>query len=102
MYKATVIYGTPTNPAAFDEHYQNVHLPLAGAIPDVQRVEVARGVPGPDGAVGGYVVAELYWADAEAMGKALASEAGAAAIQDAQSIATGGLQLILSEVVLSS
>ncbi len=29
MVKLTVLYGHPTDPAAFDRHYQEVHIPLA-------------------------------------------------------------------------
>ncbi len=40
MYRVTVCYGQPTDPAAFDSHYEQVHVPLV------------RQVPGLTGAVG--------------------------------------------------
>ena len=33
MYRLTVLYGKPTDPAAFDLHYAQVHIPLARQIP---------------------------------------------------------------------
>jgi len=49
VVKLTVLYGPPQDPAAFDEHYENIHVPLAAQIPNVQRFEAGRAV-GMDGA----------------------------------------------------
>ena len=39
MIKLTILYGKPTDPAAFDEHYATTHAPLAAKVPGVQRYE---------------------------------------------------------------
>ena len=39
MVKVVVLYGHPTDPAAFDEYYQQKHIPIAQKIPDVRRFE---------------------------------------------------------------
>jgi uncharacterized protein (TIGR02118 family) len=33
MYRVTVCYGQPTDPAAFDTHYAQVHVPLVRQVP---------------------------------------------------------------------
>lgn len=33
MARLLVLYKTPTNPEAFDNYYQSVHIPLAKKIP---------------------------------------------------------------------
>ena len=33
MYRVTVCYGQPTDPAAFDSHYAQVHVPLVRQVP---------------------------------------------------------------------
>ncbi|MEU6697793.1 EthD family reductase [Pseudonocardia sp. NPDC046786] len=42
VYILTVAYGHPTDPSAFDSHYENVHLPLAGTVPGVRATRVLR------------------------------------------------------------
>ena len=43
MVKLTVLYGPPTDAAAFEDYYANTHLPLAAKLPNVARF---RGVQG--------------------------------------------------------
>ncbi len=33
MYDVVVLYDRPTDPAAFDEHHRQVHVPLVEAMP---------------------------------------------------------------------
>lgn len=88
MMKLTVLYTPPTDPAAFDEHYLSVHMPLAGAMPGLARAETALVTGAPGGGDKPYHrIAELYWADAEAMNASLASEEGVATAKDAIGLA---------------
>lgn len=97
--KLTVLYGHPESPEAFETHYAGVHDPLARAIPDVLRVETARGLPTADGSAPAYYrVAELWFADLEVMRAAMASEQGAAAGADMANFASGGATMVVSEV----
>ena len=41
--RMVVIYQTPTNVAAFDKHYFDIHVPLAKKLPGLRRYEVSRG-----------------------------------------------------------
>ena len=45
VFQVTVLYNQPEDPAAFDEHYDGVHAPLAATIPGLERYTVSR--PGP-------------------------------------------------------
>jgi uncharacterized protein (TIGR02118 family) len=74
MIKLTVLYDTPADVEAFDAHYLGTHVPLAQAVPGIEKVEVTRFLPGPDGSAPRFhIMAELYFADADAMGTALAT-----------------------------
>ena len=44
-YQLTVVYGRPEDPAAFDEHYANVHAPLAAKIPGLESYTGHRAEP---------------------------------------------------------
>ena len=97
--KLTVVYDNPKDPAAFEEHYKNVHMPLAGKIKNVKRVELAKVFPKEDGSpTPAYRVAELYFDDYATACAAAASPEGQATIADAQQIATGGVRFLLCEV----
>ncbi|GAA1386007.1 EthD family reductase [Pseudonocardia kongjuensis] len=79
MIKLTVLYGTPSDVDAFDAHYLGTHVPLAQRVPGIEKVEVTRFQPGADGAAPEFhLMAELYFADADAMGAALATPEGRA------------------------
>ncbi|QJY49707.1 EthD family reductase [Pseudonocardia broussonetiae] len=77
MIKLTVLYDTPADVEAFDAHYLGTHVPLANAVPGIEEVEVTRFLPGPDGSAPRFhIMAELYFADADAMAAALATPEG--------------------------
>ena len=42
MYRVTVCYGQPTDPAAFDAHYAQVHAPLVRQVPGLSGFSAAR------------------------------------------------------------
>ena len=98
MTKLTVLYGVPTDPAAFDEHYRSVHAPLAKKIPDLDRFEVTRVVGTADGSTPQHhLIAELVFKDAATLGASMGSPAGKAAADDVANFATGGATLLISE-----
>jgi uncharacterized protein (TIGR02118 family) len=97
--KLTVVYDNPTDPAAFEEHYKSVHLPLAGKIKNVKRVELAKVFPKEDGSpTPAYRVAELYFDDYDTACAAATSPEGQATIADAVQIGTGGVKFLLCDV----
>ncbi len=99
MHKVTVLYGHPTDPAAFEEYYANTHLPIAAKIPGVQRFEAAKVVATPDGEEPPYHrSAELWFEDLDQLQQSMGSEEGQAATGDISNFATGGVTVFISEV----
>ena len=99
MIKLIVLYGTPTDPAAFDEYYKSTHVPLAQKIPGLRRMEVAS-IKSLDGSTPQYhLQAELYFDDQDALMSALGSAEGAAAGADVANFATGGATMLIGDVI---
>lgn len=99
MVKLTVLYGQPDDPQAFDEYYESTHVPLVEKIPDLQRFEAAKVVATPDGgAPPHYMVAELWFEDADGLQNALGSPEGQDAAGDLPNFATGGATLLICDV----
>ena len=100
--KLTVVYGTPEDPAAFDQHYADVHMPLVLKWPGVERVELAKVSGGPMGSPSPYhQIAEIWFADEDALNAALGSEAGREAGKDFMNIAPPGSFMTVAEVIAS-
>lgn len=99
MVKATVLYGQPEDPDAFDDYYANTHAPLAEKIPNMERFEVAHVVGTGDGSAPDYhLVAELWFRDMETFDASMGSEAGQDAVNDVPNFATGGATILVCEV----
>lgn len=86
--KLTVLYTPPSDVAAFDEHYTEVHLPLAATLPGLLRAETSVCVATPDGRpVPYHRIAELYFADGDTMNAAFATDEGRRTAADANELA---------------
>ena len=85
MNRISIQYGTPTDPDGFDTHYRDVHVPLAIRLPGLRRLTVShpRALGGGEVA---YLVAELWFDDAEAMRMALKSPEMADTAADARAM----------------
>lgn len=95
-----VMYNAPADPQAFEHYYAETHLPIAGRIPSVEQIVLFKGMAGPDGSAPPYYrVAQLFFADAATMGEAMGSAEGQAAVADLASFATGGVSVLVGEVV---
>jgi uncharacterized protein (TIGR02118 family) len=101
MVKLTVLYGPPTDPAAFDAHYLDTHVGIVASIPGLVRNEVSRFAPqtadGTDSPY--YLQADLYFDDDAALKAGLASPEGQAASADVANFATGTVTLLFAEVL---
>ncbi len=98
MVKVTVLYGPPEDPAAFDDHYANTHLPLAAKMSKVARFESSKVVGTPDGSVPEYYrIAEVCFDNMEDMQTSMGSDEGNATVADIQNFATGGATVLISE-----
>jgi len=90
MVKLVALYKKPQDAEAFDAHYRDVHMPLIQQWPGLQRVEVGRVTGMPGGAEPPYyLIAEMYFADQDALRSAMRSPEGRAAGEDLQSFAPG-------------
>jgi uncharacterized protein (TIGR02118 family) len=98
MVKVLVLYGEPSDPDAFEDHYANTHLPLAAKIKGVSRFEAGRVIGTPDGQPAPYYrIAELWFEDAEQMQAALGSPEGQKTVADIGNFATGGATVLIAE-----
>jgi len=94
--KLVVLYTQPDDPAAFDEHYLGVHMPLVAKIPGLERAETGKFTAALDGGEQTfYRVAELYFADEQTMGAAFGSPEGAATAEDYGKIAPTGSRMLV-------
>ena len=96
MHKLTVQYTDPADPAAFDAHYRAVHVPLVAKIPGLRRFTISK--PRGMGAAAPYLVAELWFDDADALNAGLGSAEGGASAADVQTFAVGSVVMFAGEV----
>jgi uncharacterized protein (TIGR02118 family) len=76
------VYETPADPAAFDRHYREVHIPLLRQLPGLRRFTVSRDVTALHGPPF-YLIAELDWDTMAGLRAAFATPAGRATAADA-------------------
>jgi uncharacterized protein (TIGR02118 family) len=94
--KLVVLYTQPEDADTFDEHYLGIHMPLVAALPGLQRAESGRISSALDGGEQTYHrVAELYFADQEALGAAFGTDEGKATAADYQKIAPPGSRMFV-------
>lgn len=88
MARMVVIYKTPKNPAEFDQHYFNTHIPMAKKLPGLKKYEVSKGaIIGLAGATDPYLIGTLHFDSLEAIKEAFASECGRACAADRRVLA---------------
>jgi uncharacterized protein (TIGR02118 family) len=99
MVKLIVGYGTPEDPAAFDDHYASTHRPLAEKVPNLRRFDAGKVVGTPDGSPAPYYfIAELFFDTLEELQAGLGSPEGEAAAGDVATFASGGATMMIAEV----
>src|SRR5690625_3755562 len=95
MYKATILYGHPDDPEAFDRYYREVHIPIARQMQGLTGWTITWLEPDVNGNPPEYyLIAELWAESRQALQAILASEAGQAAARDVEEFATGGAALL--------
>lgn len=96
MVKFVVAYGAPEDPAAFDQHYAEKHVPLVEKIPNLRRFEAGKVVGTPDGSPAPYYyLAELAFDSVDDLQSALGSPEGQAAAGDLENFASGGATVMI-------
>lgn len=87
MVRFLALYTDPSDPAAFDRHYRDVHVPIAKRLPGLRRYTISRDVTPVRGGPTYHLVAELDYDDMDALRAAFASAEGQAAAADVANLA---------------
>ncbi|MBP8114698.1 MAG: EthD family reductase [Chitinophagaceae bacterium] len=99
MIKLTVLYGHPTDVAAFEDYYKGTHLPIAAKMTGFEKVEFTKFISAPDGsAAAHYRMAEFWFSDPGALQATMGSHEGQATAADIGNFATGGVTLLVGAV----
>lgn len=99
MVKLTVLYGHPTDTAAFDKHYAEVHAPLVDKIPGLVRFEQGKVVGTPSGEQSAYyLIAELWFNSMEEFQAGMGSSEGRATAKDVPTFASGGATMLIAQI----
>ena len=79
MARMVVIFRAPQDVAAFDQHYFEVHLPLAKTLPGLRKYELSRGpITTLNGAGPTHLISTLHFDSLAAIKEAFASPQGQA------------------------
>jgi uncharacterized protein (TIGR02118 family) len=96
------IYKTPKDPAAFDKHYFEVHIPLAKKLPGLIKYDVGRSpIISPTGHSDTYCIGTLHFESMDAIKIAFASPEGQDCAADRRILAPndGDVQIYLFDTV---
>jgi uncharacterized protein (TIGR02118 family) len=97
--KLVVLYTQPENLEEFERHYTEQHVPLVHKVPGLQQFDAGRFVgAGDNGELSYYRIADLTFADQDALQAGLASEEGQATAADFAAIAAPGSRLFVAAV----
>lgn len=92
-----VVYDRPSDPAAFERHYREVHVPLTRRLPGLRRFSASRETAAVHGEPV-HLVTELEWDDLESLRAAFASLEGRAMAADVANLAAAGVRSVVYEV----
>jgi len=99
MVKLSVLYGQPKDAAAFEKYYAETHMPIAGKMQGVRKIELSKVVGTPDASAPAfYRMADLYFDDADHMKRVMDTPEAKATVADLGNFATGGVTVLISEV----
>ena len=82
MMKLVALYRTPPDPASFDAHINDVHLPLLKKLPGLRSLDVLRITGAPIGESKYHMLVEAGFDSRAAMDAALSSKEGKAVARD--------------------
>ncbi|WP_202078448.1 EthD family reductase [Caldalkalibacillus salinus] len=99
MVKLLALYKQPENKESFNDHYYNVHTPLAKKMPGLEKVEVTEIFGAPTGESDYHLLAELYFKDKETLMSSMNSPEGKAAAKDLMGFAGPLVTMMFGKVV---
>jgi uncharacterized protein (TIGR02118 family) len=95
MYRLTVLYGHPDDPAEFDRYYREVHIPLARKMKGLKGWTIGKSESDEEGEPPPYYMIVGLYADTRADLEAiLDSPEGQDAVADVPNFATGGVKFM--------
>lgn len=94
--KLIALYKQPSDPAAFDRAYFDTHLPLLARVPGLEKTVVTRFTRSLSGDAF-YLMAEMSFADKEALKAAMKSPEMAAAGENLKGFAEGLVSMLYGE-----
>jgi len=98
MYRLTVLYGHPENPAEFDRYYYETHVPIAKRMKGLKGWTLGKCESATPGEPPPYYMIVGLFADTRADLEAiLESPEGQAAIADVPNFATGGCSFMFDD-----
>ena len=99
MVRLLVLYGHPTDPVAFDQYYQDRHIPIAKQMKGLKKWTVGKVQVKPGEELPPYYyVADIFMDCREEFERLLATPEGQAAVADVPNYATGGVTLLYTEI----
>ena len=94
MHKLLVLYNAPKDPAHFRKYYAETHVPLAAKLPGLKSHRYSFNVAGLGAPSPYFCIFEAEFADAAAMGAAMASDLGKQVGADTANYASGGFTIV--------
>ena len=99
MVRLLVLYGHPTDPAAFDKYYEDRHIPIAKKMKGLKKwtvgkVQVKPGEEPPPY----YYIPDLFKENRDEFERLLVTPEGQAAVADVPNYATGGVTFLYTEI----
>ena len=82
MVRFVVLYPQPTDVAAFEQHYFEIHIPLVKKLPGLRNYTVSRNPTPIRGGAPYYQIAEMDWSDMASLQQGFASPMGHEAGRD--------------------
>ncbi len=99
MTKATILYGHPADPEAFERYYTTTHLSIASKMKGFSKMELTKFISAPDGSKAAfYRMAELFFPGPAEMQETMSSQEGQATAADLTNFATGGVTMLLGAI----
>lgn len=97
MYKFTILFTSPADFESFETFWAYDFIPFAEKMPELQRIEVSTIMGAPDGQSPFYKMHEFYFADREALDRALNSDMGMRAGYALQKLPSGSYKLFFAD-----
>src|SRR5512143_3599863 len=99
MIRVTHLFMNSGSTPASEQYIRETYIPMLEALPGAVRLEAARVSEAPLGpSQVGYVL-DQYFADADAMHRAMASAAGGKLARELMAGSASGIEMIVSEVI---